>query len=142
MYQISKTFTFEAAHRLHLMHDGHGCKNLHGHSYKITTTLIGSKLDDKGMVLDFRDFSFIKKFVDSNLDHAVLIAESDTQLLSLMEGINNKFCIVHANQTTCELMAPWIYSRIKEIENNTFKIHSITISETDKTSATYIIPRG
>ena len=142
MYHISKTFTFEAAHRLHLMQEGHGCKNIHGHSYSITTTLCCSKLDDKGMVLDFRDFSRIKNFIDTNLDHAMLIAETDTPLLSLMESINNKFCVVNAKQTTCELMAPWIYSRIKEIENNNFKIYSITISETAKTSATYIVPRG
>ena len=33
---IYKEFTFDSAHKLPNVPDGHKCKNLHGHTYKLT----------------------------------------------------------------------------------------------------------
>ena len=71
---ITKTFNFEAAHKLP-NHDGK-CANLHGHSYKFEVTVIGEIIKDgpkEGMVMDFADLS---KVVNSEIlekwDHQFL----------------------------------------------------------------------
>jgi 6-pyruvoyltetrahydropterin/6-carboxytetrahydropterin synthase len=62
--RITKIFTFETAHALH-GYDGK-CKNLHGHSYKLSVTLIGTPINNSshvknGMVMDFGDLKKIVK---------------------------------------------------------------------------------
>lgn len=56
--RITKQFTFETAHALY-GYDGK-CRNVHGHSYKLSVTVIGQPITDKshvkyGMVIDFSD---------------------------------------------------------------------------------------
>ena len=65
--RITKEFDFEAAHAL----DGYDgkCKNIHGHSYHLTVTFIGSPIENRtvsecGMVIDFGE---IKSFVNKNV---------------------------------------------------------------------------
>ena len=43
--RITKQFNFETAHALY-GYDGL-CKNVHGHSYKLDVTVIGTPIDDK-----------------------------------------------------------------------------------------------
>ena len=42
--RITKQFTFETGHALY-GHDGK-CKNIHGHSYKLSVTIFGKPLGD------------------------------------------------------------------------------------------------
>ena len=56
--RITKQFNFETAHALY-GYDGK-CKNVHGHSYKLFVTVIGTPIEDTndvklGMVIDFGD---------------------------------------------------------------------------------------
>ena len=56
--RITKEFHFETGHALY-GYDGL-CKNVHGHSYKLAVTVVGSPIVDpsqtkNGMVLDFSD---------------------------------------------------------------------------------------
>ena len=46
--RITKEFTFETGHALY-GYDGL-CKNVHGHSYKLDVTLIGTPKEDPGHV--------------------------------------------------------------------------------------------
>ena len=62
--RISKEFRFETGHAL-FGYDGL-CKNVHGHSYKLTVTLIGKPIIDSnnvkfGMIMDFSDLKKIIK---------------------------------------------------------------------------------
>ena len=62
--RITKQFTFETGHALY-GYDGK-CKNVHGHSYKLSVTVIGTPIDDQanvkyGMVIDFGDLKKIVK---------------------------------------------------------------------------------
>ena len=62
--RITKQFTFETGHALY-GYDGK-CKNVHGHSYKLSVTVIGSPIADSGhvkygMVIDFGDLKKIVK---------------------------------------------------------------------------------
>ena len=62
--RITKKFSFETGHALY-GYDGK-CKNVHGHSYKLSVTVIGSPITDLsnvklGMVIDFTDLKKIVK---------------------------------------------------------------------------------
>ena len=46
--RITKKFEFEAGHALY-GYDGK-CKNIHGHSYKLWVTVIGSPIEDSSHV--------------------------------------------------------------------------------------------
>lgn len=54
LVRIGRTYRFESAHYLPLVPDGHKCKNLHGHNYRMEIVLQG-KLDARGFVTDFAE---------------------------------------------------------------------------------------
>ncbi|MEI7897813.1 MAG: 6-carboxytetrahydropterin synthase, partial [bacterium] len=75
--RVTKEFRFEAAHAL-MGYDG-PCKNIHGHSYELSVTVIGTPVTDRssaklGMVMDFGDLKkIIKKQIVDPFDHALLL---------------------------------------------------------------------
>ncbi|MBI2259221.1 MAG: 6-carboxytetrahydropterin synthase [Flavobacteriia bacterium] len=104
--RISKRFSFDLAHAL-LHYDGL-CKNVHGHTYHLTLTLLGSPINDinnpkNGMVVDFSD---IKRIVFENIiskyDHALVINElSEKELIESLKKSEHKLHLT-PYQPTCE----------------------------------------
>ncbi|MBO7745580.1 6-carboxytetrahydropterin synthase QueD [Paenibacillus sp. MWE-103] len=89
---VSKEFTFDSAHHLHL-YEGK-CKSLHGHTYKLQTILSGTT-DRRGLTIDFADMKRIaKERVLDVLDHRYL-----NEVLPPMN-------------TTAENMVVWMYEQI------------------------------
>jgi len=73
VYTISKTFTFDAAHRLFGIPDGHKCARMHGHTYKATFVFQSLEVDEKvAWVFDYGDLAPIKEWIDTKLDHRTL----------------------------------------------------------------------
>ncbi len=70
--ELVKTFRFEAAHWLPCVPDGHKCKNLHGHSYRVDIHVTGSPAPDTGWVVDFGDIKNIVSPIIDELDHKCL----------------------------------------------------------------------
>ena len=74
--RITKQFSFETGHALY-GYDGK-CKNVHGHSYKLSVTVIGTPINDKnnvkyGMVIDFGDLKkIVKEQIVDIFDHATV----------------------------------------------------------------------
>lgn len=68
MFIVKKEITFAAAHKLNLNYKSK-CTQLHGHEWKVIVSISSETLDENGMVIDF---SRIKEFIDSNLDHKYL----------------------------------------------------------------------
>ncbi len=75
--RVTKQFTFDMAHALY-GYDG-PCKNIHGHTYKLSITLKGKVIENPndpkdGMVIDFTDF---KRIVANNIisifDHSLVL---------------------------------------------------------------------
>ena len=91
--RIGRTYRFESAHRLPKVPDGHKCKNLHGHNYRVEIVVSG-KLDDRGFVVDFAE-------IDAEI--APLIKKVDHRLLNDVEGLENP---------TAEIIAAWFFQRI------------------------------
>lgn len=67
---LTKEFTFDAAHHLHL-YEGK-CKNLHGHTYRLVITVSGF-INEIGLVIDFADLKRIyQTTIEEKLDHQYL----------------------------------------------------------------------
>src|SRR6266516_2442602 len=71
MYTITKQFTFEAAHQLHLPYASK-CNNMHGHSYRVELVLQAENLNSNEMLVDFQDLQKFSHFLDANFDHKFL----------------------------------------------------------------------
>lgn len=120
MFLIEKTFSFDAAHNLVGLPDGHKCGNLHGHTYSVTLRLLGDELDQCGFLVDYASMRTLREYIDLNLDHAYL-----NDVLSF--------------NPTAENLAQFLYKVAKQIyvDSPTVLIHSVTVSETPATKATY-----
>jgi len=74
--RITKQFNFETGHALY-GYDGK-CKNIHGHSYKLSVTVIGKPITDTshvklGMVIDFGDLkTIVQEEIVDQFDHATV----------------------------------------------------------------------
>jgi 6-pyruvoyltetrahydropterin/6-carboxytetrahydropterin synthase len=71
MIEIFKTYSFDAAHLLPFVADGHPCKRLHGHTYQ-TQFFIKGDVSAVGFVLDFHEMDAIIKPEIARLDHSFL----------------------------------------------------------------------
>lgn len=72
MYRIGKRFSFDAAHLLHGLPEGHRCGRLHGHTYTVEIELTSEDLAPPGFVTDFADLAPLKWLLDERLDHRCL----------------------------------------------------------------------
>ena len=96
--RIGRTYRFESAHHLPLLPNGHKCKNVHGHNYRVDVVLSGT-LDARGFVMDFAE-------IDAEI--MPLIKAVDHRLLNEVEGLENP---------TAEIIATWFFQRIKGCES-------------------------
>ena len=90
--RITKQFSFETGHALY-GYDGK-CKNVHGHSYKLSVTVIGTPIDDStnvkfGMVIDFGDLKkIVKEEIVDLFDHATVF-NKNTPHIELAAELKN-----------------------------------------------------
>src|SRR3954469_11219387 len=70
--EVFKEFTFEAAHRLPFVPEGHKCARLHGHSFRVEVHVGGEVGAESGWIMDFGDIKAAFKPLDDQLDHRYL----------------------------------------------------------------------
>ena len=132
--RVTKEFNFEMAHALK-GYDG-ACKNIHGHSYTFSVSVIGipneNKNDPKwGMVIDFKDLNkIIKDNVVDIFDHSVVLQEETSQMVvNQMKTIYSNL-IIKPYQPTCEnLLIDFVESIIGKLPGKV-KLHSAKLKET------------
>jgi len=78
-YYLTVSQNFEAAH--YLSGYSGNCANIHGHTWKVEVTIVGSQLDSIGMLVDFRDIRRELAAVLVQFDHALI-----TKLLLLIRS--------------------------------------------------------
>lgn len=132
--RLTKTFTFEAAHAL-LNYAGK-CRNIHGHSYKLEVTVIGTPRQEKGhpedgLVMDFGD---LKKIVNANVvdefDHTLIMKnEYDSELTDQLSANFERMLYVDY-QPTCENMINDMASRISSALPQGVALHHLILHET------------
>src|SRR3954467_15880296 len=93
--EIFKEFTFEAAHRLPFVPEGHKCARLHGHSYNVEIHVSGEVDPTTGWIMDFGDIKAAFKPVHAQLDH---------YYLNELDGLENP---------TSENLARWSWERLE-----------------------------
>lgn len=72
MIEVFKEFTFDAAHFLPNVPNGHKCRNMHGHTYRVKFGIAGPVDPHTGFVIDFGDLkAAVKPYIDM-LDHKVV----------------------------------------------------------------------
>jgi len=114
--EIFREFTFEAAHRLPRVPDGHKCARLHGHSYTVSVHVEAPVDAELGWVMDFGDIKRAFQPIDAQLDH---------YYLNDIEGLENP---------TSENLARWIWDRMTaELP----QLSAITVRETCTSGCTY-----
>lgn len=92
---VFRKFTFDSAHFLPNVPDGHKCRNMHGHTYQLTVFVEGELDETYGWVMDFAE---LKQKVNAVIDIV------DHNVLNNIAGLHNP---------TCEIFAVWLWHKIK-----------------------------
>lgn len=114
--ELTKSFTFEAAHWLPTFPEGHKCRRLHGHSFHVDVVVAGEVDPAKGYLIDYGDIKKAIEPIRTQLDH---------YLLNDIEGLENP---------TAEMLARWIYDRLKPALP---LLSCVRVHETCTTETTY-----
>ncbi|WP_294820173.1 6-carboxytetrahydropterin synthase [uncultured Flavobacterium sp.] len=138
--RITKQFTFETGHALY-GYDGK-CKNVHGHSYKLSVTVIGTPITDTdnvkfGMVIDFGDLKkIVKQEIVDVFDHATVF-NKNTPHLELAHELKNRghHVILVDYQPTSENMVIDFAAKIKKHLPSSISLHSLRLQETETSYA-------
>jgi 6-pyruvoyltetrahydropterin/6-carboxytetrahydropterin synthase len=114
--EIFREFTFEAAHELPHVPEGHKCRRLHGHSYRLVVAVEGDIEPESGWVMDFGEIKEQVAPVTSELDH---------HYLNKIDGLENP---------TSETLSRWIWDRLSPVLPG---LSSVTVRETAATGCVY-----
>jgi 6-pyruvoyltetrahydropterin/6-carboxytetrahydropterin synthase len=122
MFQVSVDESFSAGHALR-GYKGK-CENPHGHNYKVRITLQGPGLDSTGLLFDFTHLKHVLREIIGGVDHVYL---------------NDKPPFDVTNPSA-ENLAKYFFEETSRQMNAVpegARIASVTVWETDTTSATY-----
>jgi len=130
-WQISKTFRFEAGHRVWKQNLTHGrganftigkeipvnkCINLHGHSYVLEVVLGSDNLSEQDMVIDFYHVKNALKDLIDTIDHSFIIDVNDPMYPELKQ-VAEKYGALKIFPVdfcpTAEALAKFFYAFVK-----------------------------
>ena len=114
--ELFKQFSFDAAHFLPHVPEGHKCKRMHGHTYIIEVLTEGPMDEYAGWVHDLGDIKIHMDPILKQLDHYTL---------NDIEGLENP---------TAENIARWIWKRLKP---NLHELSALKIWETRTSGCIY-----
>ena len=115
-FEIVKSFRFEAAHSLDRAPEGHKCRRLHGHSYRVDVHVTGPADPVAGWVMDFGDIIQAVEPVLRQLDH---------RNLNEVAGLEN---------STSELLAKFLWDRLRPALPG---LSAVTVWESDTSRCVY-----
>lgn len=118
-YEITVEGNFSAAHRLK-RYKGK-CENLHGHNWKVHAAFTKNTLDKTGLVLDFTKAKELLEKVLKGLDHKDI----------------SKTSFFKKNNPTSELIAKFIFDRLKKIIGSKATLIKVSVWETPTSCASY-----
>ena len=138
--RITKMFSFETGHALY-GYDGK-CRNVHGHSYKLSVTVYGKPISDTshvklGMVIDFGDLKkIVKEDIVDVFDHATVF-NKNTPHVELAKELSDRGhnVLLVDYQPTSEMMVIDFASKIKARLPQNIKLHALKLQETETSFA-------
>ena len=138
--RITKQFSFETGHALY-GYDGK-CKNVHGHSYKLSVTVIGAPITDRsnvkfGMVIDFTDLKkIVKEEIVDQFDHATVFNGTTPHIELANELMTRGHHVILVDyQPTSENMVVDFSQRIINRLPQGITLFSLKLQETDSSFA-------
>lgn len=120
IFDLERSYRFEAAHYLPNAPEAHQCRRLHGHSYRIDVRVTGRAGEKSGWVIDFADIDTVVEPVCAQLDH---------QLLNDIVGLENP---------TSERLAHWLWKRLAP---DLPCLSAVRVAETPESACTYRGPQ-
>jgi 6-pyruvoyltetrahydropterin/6-carboxytetrahydropterin synthase len=140
LIRITKKFSFETGHALY-GYDGK-CRNVHGHSYKLSVTVIGEPITDPshvkyGMVIDFTDLKkIVKEEIVDVFDHATVFNKNTPHVELAKElGDRGHSVLLVDYQPTSEMMVLDFAKKIKTRLPKQTKLFSLKLQETETSYA-------
>lgn len=138
--RITKQFNFETGHALY-GYDGK-CRNVHGHSYKLSVTVIGRPITDTshvklGMVIDFGDLKkIVKEDIVDIFDHATVFNKNTPHVELAKELTDRGHNVILADyQPTSENMVIDFAEKIQSRLPKNISLFSLKLQETDTSFA-------
>jgi len=120
MYELKIITSFSAAHRLENFYGK--CEALHGHNWKVEVFLVGEKLDEAGLLLDFGAVKARTREVLEEIDHKYL---------------NELPAFSHQNPSS-ENLASYLFQRLAAALNRDgVKVSRVNVWESDSSCASY-----
>lgn len=112
---LSKKFRFESAHYLPQMPEGHKCRRIHGHSFRVEIKLLGEADPLTGILIDFGEIkTFVGPLVEK-LDHWLINDIGDREQDALLQN------------PTSENLARWFFEALRP---QLPQLYSVIIDET------------
>jgi 6-pyruvoyltetrahydropterin/6-carboxytetrahydropterin synthase len=121
LHEVSIEMEFSSAHALR-GYKGK-CENTHGHNYRVEVHVRGERLDDIGMLVDFKELKEATRRVVDYLDHKNLneLAPFDVEL-----------------NPSAEHLAGFFYAEVgRQINTERVRVFKVRVWETSTCSATY-----
>ena len=123
MFEVTVEDTFAAGHALRGYRGK--CENPHGHNYRVRVTLAGDKLDQIGLLYDFKDLKAAMGEIIERLDH---------QYLNDLEAFKEL-------NPSAENLARYFYqetnARLRAATSGRVQVKDVIVWETDTTTARY-----
>jgi 6-pyruvoyltetrahydropterin/6-carboxytetrahydropterin synthase len=116
MYRLRIESHFDAAHKL-IGYKGK-CAELHGHTWKVEVFVVGEKLGDVGILVDFNILEEKMRKIIERLDHKFL---------------NN---IKEIGNPTCENLSKYIFETLKDLPKN-ITLERVRVWEGEKSWCEY-----
>jgi 6-pyruvoyl tetrahydropterin synthase/QueD family protein len=115
--ELTRAYTFEAAHRLPMVPPEHKCYRMHGHSFRVEVELSGEVNPATGWFVDFGDITAVVE--------PLLKGELDHRTLNDVPGLEN---------ATSENLCAWLWHRLV---SRLPGLSAITVHETCTARCTY-----
>jgi 6-pyruvoyltetrahydropterin/6-carboxytetrahydropterin synthase len=116
--ELKQHFRIESARHLPHLPEGHPCKKMHGHSFRLTLVLSGPVHEKTGWFMDYHLISEKMRPLLQRLDH---------QVLNEIQGLENP---------TTENLCIWLFAEVKKILP---ELTRVSVSETPDTECSYPI---
>ena len=124
MFEVAVEETFAAGHALR-NYKGK-CENVHGHNYRVKVTMVGERLDDNGLLIDFVELKKVLRGAIAYLDHQFINdLKPFDELNPSAENIAWWFC---------EQLQSGLAEEMKKVS---VRIGQVKVWETDTCVATY-----
>ncbi len=119
--ELTHSFSFEAAHSLPRAPEGHKCRRLHGHSFRVDVVVRGEVDEEEGWLIDFGEIKEAVRPLRDALDH---------YYLNDVDGLENP---------TSENLAVWIWQRLQPVLS---LLAEVRVHETCNNACTYRGPES